>query len=363
MKILYDHQMFSTQRFGGITKYFCELMKNFPVEHQFNLSLLLSYNAYLREDQRIFKKLFFPLPEKQFKGRRLIKNKIYFFNQQYSKHSIASNKYDLLHPTFYDNYFFNSLRKPYVITVHDLIRFKFKDKFYWKDAERDQMGKVIKNAQRIISVSHNTKNDLIDIFNVDANKVDVIYHGFNTAKRPKLNKFGQYILFVGQREGYKNFKNFINAISSLLNSESDLKLLCVGKPFNKEELLEISKLKILKQTIALSVNEEDLQNLYAHALVFVYPSLYEGFGMPILEAFANNCPVCLSNSSSFPEVAENAAIYFDPNNIESILYAIKKILYDDSTKKHLIFEGQKRLRNFSWQKTASETIKSYQKIV
>ena len=99
-----------------------------------------------------------------------------------------------------------------------------------------------------------------------------------------------------------------------MNKERDLKLICVGLPFNKDELANLKSSKILDQTRVLAVNEETLNNLYSNALVFVYPSLYEGFGMPILEAFANNCPVCLSNTSCFPEIAGDAGVYFDPND-------------------------------------------------
>ena len=364
MRILYDHQMFSNQRFGGITNYFCQLIKNIPEGHHYKLSLLVSYNEYLKENNSFFKKLFIPLPEKQFTGRRFLKNKIYILNKQFSKTAILSKKYDIFHPTFYDPYFLKNIKKPYIVTVHDLIPFKFKDKFNWKDLERQQMEIVIKNADRIISISHNTKEDLIDILNVHPDKIDVIYHGFNhPEKNNKPNLYGKYILFVGQRDGYKNFNNFLNAISPLLKQDTSLNLVCVGKPFTPKERYEISKLNVLNKIISLSTDEKGLQNLYANALVFVYPSLYEGFGMPILEAFANNCPVCLSNTSSFPEIAGNAAIYFNPYDNESIFEAIEKILFNKTLKDQLISLGQKRLSCFSWKRTASETIKSYEKIL
>lgn len=362
MKILYDHQIFSMQKYGGVTKYFCELIKNIAGEHEFNLSLILSDNQYLKKDYDFFKKIIIPLPDKQFRGKEFFKRRIYWLNKQYSMHSISSSNYDLFHPTFYDNYFFNSLKRPYIITVHDLIIFKFKDTFFRKETLRPQMEKVIKNATRIISISQNTKRDLVDIFNINPEKIDVIYHGYN--KQPiktKLNNYGRYILFVGRRNLYKNFKTFARAISCLLNKENGLKLICVGEPFSNEEIAELRILKILEQTTALTVDEKTLNNLYSNALVFVYPTLYEGFGMPILEAFANNCPVCLSNTSSLPEIAGDAGAYFDPYDNESILDAVKKVLYDKSFKNQMINSGKERLSDFSWNKTAEETIVSYKK--
>ncbi len=360
MKILYDHQTFSTQKFGGISKYFCELMKNFPTEHQFKLSVLITYNHYLKENGKLFRKIVFPLPDKEFTGRRILKNNINCINEHSSKFIISSNKFDLFHPTFYNDYFFNNLKKPYIITVHDLTTIKFQDRYFWEDSERQQMRKVIKNATRVIAISQNTKKDLIEILNVNSDKIDVVHHGFAKPKSiDQQNLFGQYILFVGLRKGYKNFTNFILAVGNLFRKEAGLKLICVGKPFEREEIDQLKSLGILERTIVLSADEPTLNKLYRNALLFAYPSLYEGFGMPILEAFANDCPVCLSKASCFPEIAGKAGAYFNPNDQESILETLKKTLYDNEYKNQLIFEGNLRLKNFSWKKTADETIVSY----
>lgn len=362
MKILYDHQIFSKQKYGGISKYFCEIMKNIVPENEFNLSLVFSDNQYLKEDYPFFKKTILPIPEKQFKGKSFLKRKIYILNKLYSKSAVSSNKFDLFHPTFFDDYFLYSLKKPYILTVHDLTMFKFKDLFFWRGENLHQIEKVIKNASRIISISHNTKNDLIEMLHIPPGKIDVIHHGFNKPSVDNtVNRFGKYILFVGSRERYKNFTTFIRAICVLLNKERDLKLVCVGPPFNKEELAELRKLKIIEYTVILTVDEKTLNSLYANALIFVYPSLYEGFGMPILEAFANNCPVCLSNTSCFPEIAGKAGIYFDPYNSESILEAVTKVLFDNNLKTQMVKAGNERLVDFSWKKAAKETIASYKK--
>lgn len=364
MKILYDHQAFSNEKFGGVSKYFCELMKNIPVQNQINLSLVLSDNQYLKEDYNFFKKTIIPWSDKEFRGKAFLKRRIDFLNRQYSRYSISLNKYDLFHPTFYDGYFLGRLKKPYIITVHDLIVFKFKDTLYRKDDLRRRMEKeVIKNAGRIISISQNTKKDIVDIFGIPPEKIDVIYHGFNKPEiKAKPNPYGAYILFVGRRGGYKNFKTFIKAISNLLGEE-EIKLICVGEPFNKEEMTEMNELNIMARSLAVRVDEKALNNLYSNALVFVYPSLYEGFGMPVLEAFANDCPVCVSHTSCFPEIAGDAAAYFDPESPESILESIKTVLYDCRVKKQMIAAGRKRLDNFSWVKTGEETAISYKKVI
>ncbi len=362
MKILYDYQMFSIQKVGGVTRYFCELMKNIPREHQFNLSVIFSDNQYLKENYKFFKKLNI-LPRQNFKGKYFIEKKISAFNRYYSERNISANNFDIFHPTYYGNYFLKILKKPYVLTVHDLILFKFDDPFFTA-GKKHQMENAIKTANRIIAISENTKRDLEEILGVNPAKIDVIYHGYNkSVSHKKTTGYGKYILFVGRRSLYKNFVTFAKAVSKLLNREKDIKLVCVGSPFDSEEMTLLSQLEISDQAIAINVDDDSLNNLYADALVFVFPSLYEGFGMPILEAYANDCPVCLSNTSCFPEIAENAGVYFNPYDEESILNSIEKIIYHDDFRKEIIEAGKVRLNEFSWQKAAKETISSYQKTI
>jgi glycosyltransferase involved in cell wall biosynthesis len=363
MKILYDYQMFSIQKFGGVTRYFCELIKNLPEEHQFHLSLIFSDNHHLKENRNFFKKLDI-LPGKDFKGKEFLRKKLVAINKYYSSYCIANGNFDLFHPTYYGNYFLEVLKKPYILTVHDLILFKYEKSFYKSHPGKLQMENAIKNASRIIAISENTKNDLTEILDINPEKIDVIYHGYNKPIRAKNSgNFGKYILFVGRRNLYKNFTTFAVAVSKLLNREKDIKLVCVGSPFSKGEMEIFSKLRISNQLIAVNVDDNSLSTLYSNAIVFVFPSLYEGFGMPILEAFAGNCPVCLSNTSCFPEIAGNAGVYFDPHDQDSILNAIEKVIYQNDFAKEIIKAGQHRLNNFSWKKTAKETAFSYIKTI
>lgn len=355
--------MFLIQKYGGITKYFCELIQHLGENAQFELSLLFSENQHLKDNYNFFKKKYVPLTYKSSRLTGYAKEYIYKLNEYHSEQVLKKNDYNLFHPTFYDNYFFKHLKKPFIITVHDLIEFKYKDQ-YKKYSRVDDMSNIIKKADRIIAISNNTKRDIIDILNIRPEKVDVIYHGY---KRPNSialpNQYGRYILFVGARTGYKNFANLAKAFSQIKEKDKDLKLICTGQPFLKDELKFLKDIGILSNVLHLSVNEQHLNTLYSHALCFVYPSKYEGFGMPVLEAFANNCPVCLSNSSSLPEVAADAAIYFDPENIESITTAIKKAIYDEQFMSAMIEKGKKRLDYFSWQKCADQTFLSYKKLI
>ena len=353
--------MFLKQKYGGITKYFCELMKNLPIEYSYDLSVLFSGNQHLKDYN--FKKINFSLPARDFRGKGRLKTSFYNINKRYSEYKISSKKFDVFHPTYYDPYFLKNLKKPYVITVHDLIEFKFKEQ-YKNESLIPDMEKIIKNADRIISISENTKKDLIDTLHVSPDKIDVIYHGFNPPKK-KLgnNNLGRYILFVGVRTGYKNFSNLAKAFSELQRHDETLKLVCVGQPFLKDEIEELKSLKILYNTYLFGVKEDRLNELYGNALVFVYPSMYEGFGMPVLEAFANNCPVCLSNTSSLPEVAGRAAEYFNPASQDSILEGIKRVIYNKEYSEILIEEGKIQLKKFSWKNCATKTAETYQKTI
>lgn len=351
--------MFSLQKFGGITKYFCELMKNYTPDNEYKLSVLFSYNQHLKDDFEVFKKLYLPVSTKTTKMAGFCRRKMYKINQLYCSVIVKRNDYDLFHPTYYDPYFFNILKKPYIITVHDLISFKFQDKLR-NEHQRDKMKLLINNSKRIIAISQHTKMDLIDILNVPAEKIDVIYHGFNKfIQNNQKSVHGRYILFVGARPNYKNFKKLAEAFGLLITSDSDLKLICVGPEFNKEENDYLAEYKIKEKTISLRVNEKELNHLYSFALAFIYPTLYEGFGMPILEAFANNCPVCLSDASCLPEIAGNAGTYFDPNDAESIHEKIRQLIYNADYSEKMIARGKERLKAFSWKKCAKQTIASY----
>lgn len=355
--------MFSLQKYGGITKYFCELIKNLPEENEYELSLLFSYNQHLKDNYEVFKKPYFPIPKQESRLRGHLKAKTYLLNQLYSKKRIRSEKYNIFHPTYFDPYFLNIIKKPYIVTVHDLIVFNYPDVLR-KEQQMEEMKKIVTNANRIIAISENTKKEIINTLEIKPDKIDVVYHGFNPVViNQSENPYGRYILFVGARLGYKNFKSLAKAFRKLIQTDKDLKLICVGPAFEPFEMEELKNLKVLDNVLNLGVNEKKLNQLYSHALAFVNPSLYEGFGMSILEAFANNCPVCLSNTSCFPEIAGDGGMYFDPNDPDSIGETISNVIYNSVISKNLNFAGKKRLQAFSWEKCAKETVISYRKIL
>ncbi|MDR3217902.1 MAG: glycosyltransferase family 4 protein [Dysgonamonadaceae bacterium] len=359
MKILFDNQIFSIQNFGGISRYFYELIRNLAENIDYDLPIAFSNNYYLRDKDISFYKTF--SPHLKFTGRTTI---IKFLNYRLQKKYFYSD-YDIFHPTYYDPYFLNFIeKKPFVFTIHDLTHEIFS--LQTKKDDWAVRGKRIlsEKADQIIAVSENTKKDIVNRLHIHPDRIKVIYHGcsLKPVQEKKMTLPDRYILFVGERGGYKNFQNLANAFSLLLQSDKELKLIVTGKPFFRDEHYLLRSLKINKNTIHYTAGNEELAELYSSALAFVYPSIYEGFGIPILEAFTCGCPVILSNSSCFPEIAENAGEYFDSLNIDSMVDSIKKVIYNHTRQEELIRQGKERSAFFSWEKTANQTLQLYKSI-
>lgn len=369
MKVLFDHQIFSLQIYGGISRYFYELMKNFDGDDElkYELSLRYSNNYYLKRlnicsYRPFFEK--FPL-----RGKRRI---LCFLNQKISKKIISEHNYDIFHPTYYNPYFLDCIeKKPFVLTIHDLNYEIFANDFPKREKTSAYIKMLATKAAKIIAMSENTKKDIVRIYNIDESKIVVIYHAgsnFITTnarnENAKLMFPKKYLLFVGKRERYKNFINFINAVYLLLKNDRNLNVVCAGGGnFNRFEQDFLKSLSLQNRVFQFNVNDEELMILYINARAFVFPSLNEGFGIPILEAFACKCPAIISNASCFPEVANDAAEYFDPLSIESMRRAIANVLTNNDRREELIRKGMERVKEFSWQKTAQRTKEVYQSIV
>lgn len=364
MKILYDHQMFTRQEFGGITRYFYELISQGikDQENEVDLSILYSNNVYLAENDKLKYAKFFS--GKKFKGKVRLQ---LFINEFYSNKKIGQQDFDIFHPTFYDTYFLKYVKKkPFTITYYDMIHEKFVGQFPELGYDKNLLGNkstLIHKAEKVIAISQTTKNDLIDYYGVDENKIEVIHLGssFDSSQIDDIRIVeSPYLLYVGSRDGYKNFTFCLEALASVLK-EADIKLICGGGgPFTLAENELINKLGVKNKLFYLSINDRILGNLYKHAEAFIFPSLYEGFGIPVLEAFSCNCPCLLSTGGSLPEVGGDAALYFDPKDADSIRSNVNKVLNNSDARKEMIKKSEERLGQFSWSKTYRETIKFYE---
>lgn len=363
MRIFYDHQIFTEQKHGGISRYFFELMNQFRYHDcRAVSSTIFSNNEYLRFSGSILPFPFFP--EQQFKGKARFLN---FVNRFNSERILKKSQFDVFHPTFYDSYFLKLIgNKPFVLTVHDLINEKLINQFdYFKLEEKITNDKhlLMRYASKIIAVSESTKNDIIEYYQIDKNKIEVIYHANSLSGKSDnsvaIFKF-EYILFVGKRSMYKNFLFTIKSIHKLLK-QYKIKFICYGGgEFTKEENELILSLELKDLVIQVRQDDDEtLQNLYSHALFFIFPSMYEGFGIPLLEAFACSCPVLSSIGGSLKEVGGNAAVYFDPLDCQSLYTGFSIMIESAETRMQCIERGKTRLELFSWDKTFSKTLDVY----
>jgi len=366
MKILYDHQIFSSQKYGGVSRYFYELIKKINIKNNVSiLSPIIFSNNYYISDKKDVEHIRF-LPNNNFKGKQKI---ILMVNKINMIINLMRQKYDIFHPTNYDSYFLSYIStKPFVITIHDMIHEKFADMYSIDNKTTKHKRILCEKASKIIAISNNTKKDLIELFSIEESKIEVIYHGnslvLSNDHEFKIKLPEKYILFVGSRNKYKNFTLFIKSVSLLLNEDLNLYVVCVGGgSFNNEELILFEELKIKNRIIQFDLEDNLLSQFYFRALMFIFPSLYEGFGMPILEAFSCECPLVCSNISSFPEIAVDGAIYFDPYDKESMYKAMKKVYNSENDRHRIIRNGKERLKYFSWEKTAEKTKKIYESII
>jgi len=388
MRILYDHQIFENQNIGGISRYFVELVNNLiACEHvSCEMALRYSNNAYAKylqcgvsfgEKPDFYKDFFWGL---QFRGKgRLYHLKQKFFprpsisdlNKQHSIASILDGKYDIFHPTYYDDYFLKHLGcKPFVLTIYDMIHEVYPEYFSPEDTTSEKKQKLAHEAAHIIAISEHTKTDIVRLLGIPAKKVRVVHLGYAFPGTPVSVDAGRdlrlpprYLLYVGDRTAYKNFHFFARSVVPLLKKDTDLHLVCVGHPLRAWELTALRRLGIHERVRCFQVNDAALKQFYRHALAFVFPSLYEGFGIPVLEAFSCGCPVIVSRTSSLPEVGGDAVAYIDPKDPVSIVGAVERVIYDEKVREELCSKGRERLRLFSWRKTAEETHALYREIV
>ena len=284
---------------------------------------------------------------------------------------------DIWHATYFTPITVSGAAK--VTTIHDLVPIRLphttlNDKGIFVQQVRD----AIKSSQLIICVSENTKNDILQYFDVNPDKLYVTYQPINLNKRPpekeavdqKLNYYGlknkHYILFVGAIEPKKNIRRLIEAFLSI---DTDMPLVIVGKKaWLWENELELFSVKwgnehmLRKIRLLEYVPISDLPILYKGAQCLTFPSLYEGFGLPPLEAMSLGCPVVTSSVSSLPEICGNAALYVDPYDERDIAVKLEQILSDDELKTKLIQNGYERAEYFSMENYIKRLAAAYSKV-
>jgi glycosyltransferase involved in cell wall biosynthesis len=264
---------------------------------------------------------------------------------------------------------------PVVITVHDLSFIRFPHLF--RPANRLYLTVMTRlsarRARRLIAVSEHAASETVRLLGVPREKVDVVYHGVDPLFRPlppeQVAAFrrrrrlpDQFVLFVGTLEPRKNLERLIEAFARIPRGEAKL-VLVGGKGWLYEDLFARVEALGLSDAVVFPgyVRSEELPLWYNAATAFAYPSLYEGFGMPVTEAQACGTPVVTSTSSSLPEAAGDAALLVDPEDVEAIATGLTQILDDDTLREALTKRGLAHARTFDWSRTARQTVQVYRR--
>lgn len=388
INVLFDAQAFDLQTHGGVSRCFVELSKHLPEWVEGRMAICETDNVYLRDsgykssgstyrsftclDDGKFKWLLYKLYQniKHGKWNRLTcRPQLNLFE---TERLMNEWDFDVFHPTFFDPSFLPALEKtgkPFVLTVHDMISELYPQYFpphakFLKDKKE-----LIQKANHIVAVSHQTKKDIVRLMGVPEERITVVYHGADEAPyvpTPDFSLGYEYVLFVGARSLYKNFAPFVHAMKSVLTAHPQMKVVCTGVPFTTEELQLLSSLGIEDHFVQLfAKDDQQLSDLYHHAVCFVYPSEYEGFGIPILEAWRAECPVVLNNIPVFREVADSAATYVNIDAMGGNLAQAVESIYSMSKaeKDRLISVQNERLHEFTWTRAASQLADVYKKVL
>ncbi|WP_200816319.1 glycosyltransferase family 4 protein [Pedobacter nyackensis] len=373
IKILLDPKIFNEQKFGGISRYYTEMWSqlNEIKGIQIDCPLFYTENIHYQESPLFansfqaknsifikFSKIFRSYRPKKLKRK----------NTEKTIELLKKQQFDLFIPTYYDPYFIDHLKdKPFVLTVYDMIHELFPQYFRDDIVTVPNKKLLLEMATKIIAISNSTKNDILVLYpHVDASKIEVVHlaHAIKPELEIKLDLPQEYVLFIGNRGLYKNFTFFLKALAPVLKQNAQIHLLCAGgNPFTEEENQLISELNLEQQVIQQNFQDVELAIYYKKALFFVFPSEYEGFGIPVLESMACGCPVILANHSSFPEVAGEAAVYFELNNTADLTDKITLLLEDPKLRESYRLKGLEQAKKFNWKKTAMDCLNIYKKVL
>lgn len=365
MRIAYDHQVFGWQKYGGISRYIYELAKNIAelTPHEVKIISPLYVNEYLCR----------PSPSLCVKGLRVPQIRktqriINAVNNVLSVPILTSFKPNIVHETYYTRLRHAPHGAKVVVTVYDMIHERFAELFPVCDMTAKNKAAAVSRADHVICISENTRLDLIDILGVDPAKTSVAHLGFSLTQPSADDSFTTdrpYLLYVGHRGGYKNFQSVLEAYAGSQDLMSNYDLLAFGGGGWRTTELDYARDLGIDRNRLRNVQGDDgkLAMLYRNASLFIYPSLYEGFGIPPLEAMSFGCPVVCSDASSLPEVVGDAAELFNPQSSSALLVAMERVLRDSGLCKSMVRRGYDRTQIFSWAKCAKQTVKIYESLL
>jgi glycosyltransferase involved in cell wall biosynthesis len=363
MHIFYDGQIYTFQVAGGINRYFVNLIGRLPKKFTPALTICQSQDIMYptHPNLKIFLCNRFGL-----RPRRVA----FWLEKNYFKALASSDHFDVIHPTYYSLLTRQEIKEckyPVVLTVWDMIHELFSEQMDSDGKKAEEKRKAILAAQAIICISENTKKDLLERYSLPEDKVKVTYLASeidaSLSYGSELVPSRPYYLYVGSRLSYKNFDGLLAAFAKAVSVRPEIMLCTVGKPFNEAEEKLIADLKLNEHVENYGyASDTHLAKLYRCSLAFAYPSLYEGFGIPPLEAMSCGTAVVASNCSSIPEVVGDAGILFNPSSISDLADILLSLLDNPTERDRLIAKGYQRAKAFSWDKTVDQTLDVYRSV-
>jgi glycosyltransferase involved in cell wall biosynthesis len=366
MRIAFDHQAFCLQKTGGISRYFFHLAEQLAIEGQdVGVFSPLYRNQYARQ-----------LPQKIVHGSYVkdypprCADAAVAINGVLARRQLRAWQPDVMHETYFSKTCSGSDKTPTVLTVFDMIGELGLDAEAPTPVElkRSKKYAAVKRANHVICISEHTRQDLIRLYEVSPAKTSTIHLGCAVATPADtlaLKVAKPYLLYVGLRGGYKNFARFIQGFASSAPLRSSFDIVAFGGGgFSAEERMQFEALKLQPgQVRQIDGVDIELATYYRQASALVYPSCYEGFGLPPLEAMAYQCPVVSSQLTAMPEVIGEAAEFFEPTDVANIAEAIQKVVFSPERTKELIAKGLARVQQFTWQNCAARHLDLYQELV
>lgn len=366
MKIYFDGIIYSWQKGGGVHRYFTELIERFSKNKTLKIILLIQEPNYSInfEDAEIKKiKCFIKWTDKTFKYLRKFFSLI---NKLRLNNFFKDIDTGIFHSTYYTTY--RKIKIPQVVTVHDMTHEKFPIFFNSPGAKRfiKNKKKCIEKSDAIICVSEATKKSLLEFYKINEDKISVIYHGISEAYLKETEQSQRtsrpYFLFVGNRDFYKNFDFLLKAFSKW-DKNKTYDILLTGSPLKELEIELIKKLDLsLQIKYSGFVDEINLQKLYSGSEALIFPSLDEGFGLPILEAISCKTRVLASDIEVFREIGENMITYFNPTNEHSLIKALEKISLEEIKREDLEKNANYVKNKFTWDTCVNKTVEIYKKL-
>jgi glycosyltransferase involved in cell wall biosynthesis len=363
MRVCYDCQIFSWQRVGGISRYFVELAARIHAMPGARARVVapLHINRYLAGQRAA-------IPTSGFYVGGVPRAAVLAGRASGSLARALSRAYkpDIVHETYYSPISTTGSPAKVVLTVYDMIDEMYPELFPLNAKARGIRAAAFERADAVIAISESTRRDLLRQYAVDPGKVSVTHlaTSLKPSSGPLLSLGDPFFLYVGQRDGYKNFQSLLCAFarSGLARTH---KLVCFGggglRPY---ELEQAQRLGLPRDRVLLMAGDDRLlARCYAAAVAFVYPSLYEGFGIPLLEAMACGCPIICGSAGSLAEVAGPAALLCDVADPDAVALALGSLARSPEARQALLAKGRERARAFSWDKCAEQTFSIYEKLL